>query len=136
MYKNLKSIIQTNDAISDSFQISIGTRQGCNLSPRSFNLYVNDIPNILRKAMCDPVSLTNTNINILVYADDMLILSKSEWGLKRSLLILEAYCKKWRLVINTKITKIMIFNNRTPTDLSFKIDGKQLDIANKYRYLG
>ena len=31
--------------------------------------------------MCDPVSLSNTNINILMHADDMLILSKSEWGL-------------------------------------------------------
>ena len=55
MYKNHKSRVKTNDVISDSFQISIGTRQGCNLSPHLFNLYVNDIPNILRKAMCDPV---------------------------------------------------------------------------------
>ena len=71
-----------------------------------------------------------------MYADDMLILSKSEWGLKRSLLILEAYCKKWRLVINTTKTKIMIFNKRTPTVFSFKIDGKQLDIAKEYMYRG
>ena len=30
----------------------------------------------------------------------------------------------------------MIFNKRTPTVLSFKIDGKQLDIVKEYRYLG
>ena len=46
MYKNLKSKVKTNDVISDSFPISIGIRQGCNLSPHLFNLYVNDIPNI------------------------------------------------------------------------------------------
>ena len=49
MYKNLKSRVKTNDVISDSFKISTGTRQGCNLSQHLFNLYVNDIPNILRK---------------------------------------------------------------------------------------
>ena len=29
----------------------------------------------------------------------------------------------------------MIFNKRTSTDLSFKIDGKQLDIVKEYMYL-
>ena len=40
MYKNLKSRVKANDAINDSFQISIVTSQGCNLSPHVFNLYL------------------------------------------------------------------------------------------------
>jgi len=111
-------------------------RQGCNLSPSLFNLYINDIPTILRKANCDPVKLYHTQINCLLYADDMLILSKTKDGLSKALMILEVYCKKWQLKINPVKTKIIIFNKNKYEDISFQIDGQELEKVRTYNYLG
>ena len=71
-----------------------------------------------------------------MYADDMLLLSRSEKGLKRSLNILDMYCKKWRLVVNTKKTKIMIFNKKISNNTSYQFRGEQLEIVKYYTYLG
>ena len=67
--------------ITKYFKITVGTRQGCNLSPTLFNLFINDLPQIIGKGDCDPMSLNKMKINMLMYADDMLILSKSRKGL-------------------------------------------------------
>ncbi len=109
MYKCLRGHVKHNGYLSDFFDITIGLRQGCNLSPLLFNLYINDLPNILKAAKCDPVPLNNKHINMLAYADDKLLLSKSKTGLQKSLNALQKYCEKWQLVVNEEKTKIIIF---------------------------
>jgi hypothetical protein len=69
-----------------------------------------------------------------MYADDMLLLSKSEKGLNKALLIVETYCKKWQLVLNTTKTKIMLFNTRKASRFTFA--NEDLDIVDTYIYLG
>jgi hypothetical protein len=136
MYSKLKSCVYSNGELGPPFNIMIGTRQGCNLSPSLFNLFINDLPNIIEKGSCDPVRLDSININMLMYADDTLILSKSKRGLKKALQILEIYCQKWQLKINGDKTKIMVFNKTKTADLSIQINGKSIDIVNMYNYLG
>ena len=118
------------------FNIAIGTRQGCNLSPSLFNIFTSDLPYILGKIECDPVTLDSIKINTLMYADDMLLLSRSQKGLEKAICVLEIYCKKWQLKINPDKTKIMIFNKRETKNCSFQIDGKDLAIVKSYNYLG
>ena len=77
MYSKLKTCVSSNGNLGETFDITVGTRQGCNLSPSLFNLYINDIPSLLDKGKCNPVDLYNAKINCLMYADDMLVLSKS-----------------------------------------------------------
>jgi hypothetical protein len=45
-----------------------------------------------------------------MYADDIILLSKSAKGLQEKLDILNTYCKDWCLTVNTSKTKIIIFN--------------------------
>ena len=128
--------IRDSGNLGETFDITVGTRQGCNLSPSLFNLYINDIPSLLDKGKCNPVDLYNAKINCLVYADDMLVLSKSKKGLSKALIILEIYCKKCRLKINANKTKIMIFNKHKYEDCNFQIDGRELENVQTYNYLG
>jgi hypothetical protein len=72
MYGKLQGIVKVNGQISKPFNINVGLRQGCNISPHLFNIYVNELPELLRQARCDPVLLHNKKVNILMYADDML----------------------------------------------------------------
>ena len=46
---------------------------------------------------------------LLLYADDIVILSETAEGLQKGLHILKDYCDKWKLIINTSKTKIMVF---------------------------
>ena len=91
------------------FNLSLGVRQGCILSPLLFNIFLCD----LAKKLSDletSLELGNTPINSLFWADDLVMLAESEEKLNEMLKILEDYCKTNELVINTKKTKCMIFN--------------------------
>ena len=61
-----------------------GVKQGCNLSPNLFNIFVNDLPDIL-DSICDPVLFSESKKNCLLYADDLLLMSNSENGLQQCL---------------------------------------------------
>ena len=44
--------------------------------------------------------LWNRSIDLLMYADDIVLLSPSEEGLKKHLRSLEEFCKQWKLEVN------------------------------------
>ena len=46
---------------------------------------------------------------LLLYADDIVFFSKPAEGLQKGLHILKDYCEKWKMIINTSKTKIMVF---------------------------
>jgi hypothetical protein len=87
-------------------------KQGCNLSPTLFNLFINDLSDIFDRS-CTPVKLNDTNLSCLLYADDLVLLSESRAGLQNCLTKLVYYTKKWKLNINLKKSKVLIFG--TPT---------------------
>ena len=115
----------------------LGLLQGGILSPILFNLYIDDIKYIFGK-VCDPINLLNEQISHLLYADDLIIFSKTENGLKQSLRYLEEYCKLWQLDINVKKSKIMIFNSSGKKLKSdrYLLQGHTLEITDSYCYLG
>ena len=51
----------------------------------------------------------NTKINILLYADAMVLLAENEENLQSLLDIMSEWCYKWRLKANKSKTKIFIF---------------------------
>ena len=47
MYKGIKSMVKINGMSSEFFNCNIGVRQGENLSPFLFSLYINDLEDFL-----------------------------------------------------------------------------------------
>ena len=75
---------------------------------------------------------------LLLYADDIVIFfSETSDGLQRGLNILSDYCEKWKLVVNTDKTKIVIFRKggNLPRNLDFMFDGNIIEIVKKNVYL-
>ena len=72
-----------------------------------------------------------------MYADDLSLLSTSKDGLQSSLTSLHEYCHKWRLDINHKKSKVMVFSRGTQKEKNkYTINNIPLDIVKDYKYLG
>ena len=75
---------------------------------------MNELPKLFDQTNSDPFILPNgTSVSSLLYADDLIILSRSRYGLQNSLNQLNEWSKKWLMEINMKKTKIMIFQSIT-----------------------
>ena len=106
-------------------------------SPSLYNLYLNELPFSLEKTkFSDPLILPDgTKLNTLLYADDLIILSH---GLQNSLNTLNLFCKSWKLDVNLKKTKVMIFQNKTRTlqNQRFYLGDHLVEKTQEYTYLG
>ena len=76
MYNETRYIIKNNGKFSKPIDSNLGVKQGCNLSPLLFNIFINDIHDIF-EASCNPLDITSRKINSLSFADDLVILSES-----------------------------------------------------------
>ena len=92
--------IKTKLGYTKTFPVFTGTRQGCNLSPALFNIFMNDFPTYLEQKGDKFIELNGQIISCLLYADDIIIMNETNKSLQNSLSILESYCYKWQLEIN------------------------------------
>ena len=136
IYAKTKCAVKINGKVTNSFNYLKGVQQGNPLSSTLFNLFVNYIFDEIKNA--SPVSLNNYDIfNALVYADDLVLISTSRDDLQRSLDALQNYCEKWKLEINFKKTKALVFSKGTRVDKTpFMVQNNKIEITREYKYLG
>ena len=75
---------------------------------------------------------------ILLFADDVILMSASQAGLQKQLDCLQEACEERNLEVNCHKTKILIFRKGGYVKKCEKwfIYGKKLEIVNSYEYLG
>ena len=97
MYKTAKSCVTSNGQISDTFPC-LGVRQGENLSPLLFSIYLGDLQLFLQDAhkgltvvnkmtedRLDESLLKYLKLYVLLYADDTVLVAKSAEDLQKSI---------------------------------------------------
>ena len=152
MYKSIKSCVMDSGIQSDFFESHVGVRQGENLSPLLFALFLNDLDTFFSKQKGDTLHYIdklyndcNNNVSrmlnlfVLLYADDIVIMAENECGMQRNLNLLNEYCNCNGLRVNISKTKMMVFA-RSKTRLrnlpTFKCGNLDLDLVDDYVYLG
>ncbi len=151
MYLKAKSCVVTEGFLSDFFSCSIGVRQGENLSPLLFAIYLSDLNSFLANKynglsyanrltedyLQDGELIVYLKLYILLYADDTAILAETPGELQKALDAMHSYCDMWKLQINTDKTKIVIFSRgKIRVRPTFYLGGAKLDFTDDYLYLG
>ena len=146
MYKNAKSCVKSCDKISDFFSCDMGVRQGENLSPVLFAIYLNDFNESMKgifqglKKLDDDTQKeleTFMRLYVLLYADDTSILAETAEDLQVALNGLSEYCKKWCFKVNTTKTKIVVFaRGKVRKYPKFHLGSNEIEVVEQYVYLG
>ena len=117
----------------DRFQIGKGVRQGCTLSPCSFNLYPEYImPNARLDEAQAGIRPAGRNINNLRYADTTTLMAESEEELKSLLMKVKEESEKAGLKLNIQKMKIMAFGPIA----SQQIDRETMETVTEFIFLG
>ena len=134
-YSNLQCRVRWGDCYSSWFDIIAGVRQGGILSPDFYSLYVDDLVVIL-KQLGIGCYLRDHFLSMLLYADDMALLSPSLKGLQVLLKACEKYCYDWDICLNPKKTKNVAFGQNVTNLCSLYLDGGKLEWVTSWKYLG
>ena len=85
IYKQNKILIKFNNKLSKPVEINEGVRQGCPLSSKLFNVYLNEIITKWQKQDLTGIKLSkNQQLSTLLFADDQVILADTEDNLQKA----------------------------------------------------
>ena len=138
LYQNPKSRVILNEFETEYFDCPIGVKHGDCLSPTLFAIFINDLAEEVKQSGVGLELDPATVVNILLYADDIVLLAKNEEDLQFLLLIVENWCLKWRLEVNLTKTNIMHVRpkRKCQSMFMFIFDRKPVPYCTSYKYLG
>lgn len=156
MYSNTKAVIRdSGGGISDEFPIKTGVRQGDPLSPILFIIYIDDLienlksdntgkassgyslANLLRKSGTPEILIKNLERIGLLYADDLVLFTKTEEKMQQLLTKLENYADDNGLTVNVGKTKCMYAcSGRNEFKIHLTYKGSKIEQVTEFKYLG
>lgn len=140
LYATVPMGVQFADGMSSTFESLLGVKQGCPLSPTLFGIFIDDFQAELEtgSAAFALPTLAGVQTPALLYADDLALVSTSTAGLQAQLDLLQVYSKRWRLTVNVKKTKVVVYTRPRskvpPPQLTYMAD--PIEVLASFRYLG
>jgi hypothetical protein len=138
LYSNPRSRVILNEHETEYFDCPVGVKQGDCLSPTLFAIFINDLAIEIKNSNIGIILEEGLLINILLYADDIVLLAENEEDLQSLLFIVECWCKKWRLEVNLTKTNVMHIrsNRKQQSKYMFIFDMQPVPYCTSYKYLG
>lgn len=134
LYERVDNKVIFGHIESEVFEVHNGLKQGCALSPSLFNLVMTDLDHALTNSS-GGVDMQHVKVHGLYYADDIVLLAKSEDDLQCMLASADEFANKWNLSFNDRKSKILIIGKRLSSK-QWKLGNKSLVETNSYKYLG
>jgi len=140
-YTNQSAFVRWNGVDSGRFSVGNGTRQGSVLSPYLFTRYIREVITVI--AYCAiGCNIAGVFVNILAYADDIVLLAPSWKGLQFLIDIFQQATADIDMLCNVDKTVCMVFSpsNRRKIVASsfpeFHLGDTCLKFVCTFRYLG
>lgn len=138
LYQHAKAKVKVDGKHTNPVKVTVGVLEGDPLSALAFILYISDLEDFLRQRQARGISVNHTtDIILLMYADDVVLLADSRIQLQRTLDLLGEYCDENKLTVNTQKTNIVIFKKGRPHSQDvFRYKSEKLENTNTFIYLG
>ena len=140
MYSDVKARIRSGARLTDVINCTEGVKQGDVCSPLLFSLFINELASEIIQKGRHGVHLSPDIIElfIMLFADDIILMSETVIGLQTQLNSLHASAQKLQLTVNLAKSNIIVF--RLGGFLAEKekwyFGGKRMGVVNCYKYLG
>ena len=107
LYAHNSAAMRSSQAISDIFRCFMGVKQGCLLSPTIFGLYVDGLEkHLLDTANIDSRTLREVLVPLLLYADELILMSTKAARLLKQLDALASFCVQRQMTVDLSKTKV------------------------------
>ena len=137
IFLNSSVCVKFDSILSDSWSIKSGVRQGGILSAYLFCIFIDDILDSINQCQFG-CKLGITPIKVLAYADDIVLVAPTIYGLQQLLNKTETLLNNAKLVLNVDKTVAMVFRPRPVSDthIRFFINDNIINIVDSVKYLG
>ena len=140
MYPSVLSCVRCNPRNTDYFNCMQGLKQGCLVSPVLFSYLINELVSeiLLRGEHGIQLLPREIELFLLMFADDIALLSSTPVGLQNQLNVLCEVANRLGLLVNLEKTKIVVFRNGGYLARAERwYYGRELvSVASSYTYLG
>lgn len=137
LYEETKIVLNFRTEKSEEILTNKGVRQVCPMSPTLFNIYINNIIQNWKQKIDAGIKITRGKIlNILLYADDVVLIQETEDDLQRSIHHLHQICQNYNIEISKEKTKVMANWGKIPIRSKIVVDDKIIEQVSSFNYLG
>jgi len=104
------------------------------MGPTLFGLYVDGLEkHLLETADIDAATLMGVMVPLLLYADDLILMSESASGLQKQLDALASFCEQRQLTVNLSKTKVVVFETQQSDVCDFVLSGAVVERVESYK---
>ena len=142
-YMSSRACVRVGNGVSDWFEVKVGLRQGCVMSPWLFNMYMDGVVReVNARVLGRGLELVDRSgglweVNQLLFADDTALVADSEEKLKRLVSEFGRVCERRKLRVNVAKSKVMrCTRNMDRGKLNVKLNGDLLEEVESFKYLG
>ena len=136
MYENTKAKYTLGDIETEWVYSNRGVRQGCILSPVLFAMYTEELAVRVKEGNWG-MRVGNEKLSLLMYADDIIIMSESSDELQCMLDVVNKYSIDFGVKFGLDKSQVMIINkDHMDVDKNWKLGENQLKNTDEYKYLG
>ena len=104
------------DEKTEYFDVEVGVRQGCILSPTLFSIYINSMAEEINQSGIG-IEVLGSRIAILLYADDIVVIAESAAGLQRGMNIITKWGRKWQCIFNRSKSQVVVYGARKKSEV-------------------
>ena len=140
MYSDVKARIRSGAKLTEIINCTEGVKQGDVCSPLLFSLFINELAlEIIQKGRHGiHLSPDVLELFIMLFADDIILMSETVVGLQVQLNNLYTSAQKLQLTVNLAKSNIIVFRLGGFLGVKEKwfYGGKRMEVVNIYKYLG
>ena len=140
IYDSVLACVRDKSLYSSYFKCPHGVKQGCLLSPQMFSFFINELAVELSKKGKHGVQFIPGAVEIflLLFADDVILWSRSITGLQNQLNCLKEEADRLSLTVNLDKTNVMVFRKGGYLSIHEKwvYGDAEVKVTNSYKYLG